>query len=206
MIFLYLLNYLSSCKERCYFNNTSILINSIRCFALTTLISSLNILKIRPNCGRLTVIWYPYILEMEPVSVSTPTKVKPLHMNAGKPLKTKTNIPTNVPAKLGYVFSSEVPRETLVKLITDICYVSNGWYIYDIIAFRRLIYKERYESFANEISFRCKPYLKHMIIRVPTFYSLMVIILHICRQHSILTEIEKYATGKKKEVRIWLNV
>jgi hypothetical protein len=119
-------------------------------------------------------------------------------------IKIRTNAPTNAPATLGYVFSSEVPREILVQLLTDICHVSNGWYIYDIIAFRRLVYKERYESFANDIVLHSKPYFKHMIIRIPTFYSLMVLILHICRQHSLQTEIEHDSTGKKKEVRIWM--
>lgn len=141
------------------------------------------------------------------LKIKEPTKEPipaPTNAPITAPTKEPTNAPTNAPPKLGYVFSSEVPRETLVHLLMDICYVSNGWHIYDLIAFRRLIYKERYEAFANNIVVHSKPYLKHMIIRVPTFYSLMVLILHICRQHSVQTEIERYPTGKKKEVRIWL--
>jgi hypothetical protein len=113
-----------------------------------------------------------------------------------------TNAPTNTPAKLTYLFSSEVSRESFVQFIADVCDLADGWYTYDQTAFRRVVYKNTYEAFAREIEPHCKAHLRHMVIRIPTFSSLMVLISHICEQHAIQTQPDTKSKHKKKWLRL----
>lgn len=90
------------------------------------------------------------------------------------------------------VFQKQVPVELLINLLEKICLKTESYYLFDINAYRKLIYHNYFDEFKEDLIIFYHYSAQRYITRTISFNKILVVIKQICKNTElpIKTEIK----------------
>ena len=83
------------------------------------------------------------------------------------------------------MFYSTIPPQLLFDVLEQVCIIRDEYYIFNILAFRSLKYRNLYPAFANHILSYYRPHYQSFVTRPLTYKSFVTILRHICKMNNI---------------------
>ena len=84
-----------------------------------------------------------------------------------------------------YMFYSIIPIHLLFDILEQVCVKRNEYYIFDLLAFRSMKYRNLYPEFANKIISHYRPHYQSFVTRQLSYSSFVTILRHICKMNNI---------------------
>ena len=87
---------------------------------------------------------------------------------------------------LKQMFKNQVPNQILFELLEQVCIKTNKYYLFDMNAYRKLIFHDLYNQFAASIIDYYHMSKQFYLTRKLTYNSMTNIIRQICKCNSIM--------------------
>jgi hypothetical protein len=83
------------------------------------------------------------------------------------------------------MFFKAIPPQMLFDVLEQVCVKREEYYIFNMLAFRSLQYRNLYPEFASKILPYYRPHYQEFVTRPLSYSSFVVILRHICRMNNI---------------------